>query len=210
VTYSNTQPWLKLNVISGSTPLTFTVTADPTGLAAGAHQASIAAASAGASNSPLSVPVTFTIGAQTAPSSVISALMHGASYLAGPIAPNEFLTAFGTFPGCDSSPAQVTVGAAPAQTFYSSATQVNLLVPSQVPAGSQSNVQVSCPGSAAVPFSVSLAGGRGSGRRLQKNQLHSAARQFLAQQDLIGVLSARPIWRVDQHRGDLALRRQIA
>ena len=50
----------------------------------------------------------------------------------------------------------------------------------------------------------------GSRRRLQKNQLHSAARQFLAQQDLIGVLSAQPIRRVDQHRGDLALRGQIA
>ena len=103
---------------------------------------------------PISVTANF--GAAP-PSSVISTLAHAASYVTGPIAPNEILAAFGTFPGCGSSPAQVTVGGAPAQVFYSSETQVNFLMPTSVPSGSKSSVQISCPGSAPVPFPVDLA-----------------------------------------------------
>ena len=157
VTYTNAAdlPWLKLSVASGTTPLAFDVTADPTGLSSGTHQAAIAVTSAEAANSPLAIPVTFTIGAQ--PSSVITTLAHAASYQTGPLAPNEILAAFGTFPGCGGSAAQVTVGGAPAQVFYSSESQVNFLMPSPVPSGSKSSVQISCPGSTPVPFPVDLA-----------------------------------------------------
>lgn len=51
--------------------------------------------------------------------------------------------------------------------------------------------------------------GRGCGRSLQENQFNSTARQFLSQQDLIGVLTAQSIRRVDEQGSNLACRSQV-
>jgi hypothetical protein len=49
-----------------------------------------------------------------------------------------------------------------------------------------------------------------SGRRFQKYQLHAAAGQLLGQQDLVGILAAQAVRRVDESRLDVSCRRQIA
>jgi uncharacterized protein (TIGR03437 family) len=103
-------------------------------------------------NAPITVTANF--GAATQPASTIAALLNSASYASGPVAANEFLAAFGTFPGCTTSNAQVAVDAASAQVLYASATQVNLLMP---PVISASAVRISCPGSTATPFALTLA-----------------------------------------------------
>ena len=57
-------PWLKFNgqsSVTGSTPSAVTVTADPTGLAAGTYPGSISVAGGTASNTL--IPVTFTVSA---------------------------------------------------------------------------------------------------------------------------------------------------
>ena len=54
VTYASAQDpaWLTLGATGGTTPLSFNATADPTGLSAGTHQATILATSASAVLSP--------------------------------------------------------------------------------------------------------------------------------------------------------------
>jgi len=59
--------WLAVSPATGSTPLTLAVTADPTGLANGTYHGTITLAAMGASNNPLSVPVTLTVGPSTPP-----------------------------------------------------------------------------------------------------------------------------------------------
>jgi hypothetical protein len=57
-------PWLKFNgqtSVTGSTPSTVTITADPTGLAAGTYPGSISVAGGTAGNTL--IPVTFTVSA---------------------------------------------------------------------------------------------------------------------------------------------------
>jgi uncharacterized repeat protein (TIGR01451 family) len=56
--------WLSVIPASGSTPASLSVSVDPTGLAAGTYNGMIAITGAGASNSPLTVPVTLTVTPQ--------------------------------------------------------------------------------------------------------------------------------------------------
>jgi hypothetical protein len=60
--------WLSVSPVSGSTPLKLTVMATPTGLAKGTYKGTVTLTGAGAANSPLSVPVTLTVGSSTPPS----------------------------------------------------------------------------------------------------------------------------------------------
>lgn len=57
--------WLKINPAGGTTPGSVRVSADPTGLAVNTYSGSITITAAGASNSPVSVPVVFQVVAQT-------------------------------------------------------------------------------------------------------------------------------------------------
>ncbi len=146
VTYGNSgdPAWLKLSIAGGNTPATFTVTADPTGLAPGTHTASIVATGTGSSGSPTTIPVTFTIAPPPPPppSISITSMQNAASQATGAAAPNEILSAFGAFPACKS--ALVTVDGAPVPVFYSSATQVNFLMTPKSAAEGTAQVQISC------------------------------------------------------------------
>jgi len=59
--------WLAVTPASGNTPGTESVTVDPTGLAAGTYSGTVTLTSAGVSNSPLLVNVTFTVNSTTPP-----------------------------------------------------------------------------------------------------------------------------------------------
>jgi uncharacterized protein (TIGR03437 family) len=61
ITISPAAPWLIVAPASGSTTLTLRVRVNPTSLAAGTHTTSIVITSAGAGNSPISVPVTLAV-----------------------------------------------------------------------------------------------------------------------------------------------------
>jgi uncharacterized protein (TIGR03437 family) len=159
VTYASAAdpPWLKLGAAGGTTPLTFNATADPTGLTAGTHLATILATAASAANSPLAILVTFTIAAPPPPPPAIavSDIKNAASYLSGPASPNEILSAFGSFPGCTA--AQVLVDGAAATVFYSSAAQVNFLMPAQVVSEPSATLQFVCNGITSPAMTVAIA-----------------------------------------------------
>jgi hypothetical protein len=59
--------WLSVTPASGPTPLTLAVAVDPTGLADGTYTGAVTVTGASASNSPLSIPVTLTVGTVTPP-----------------------------------------------------------------------------------------------------------------------------------------------
>ncbi|MBL8151928.1 MAG: hypothetical protein JNN15_18550, partial [Blastocatellia bacterium] len=62
-TVSDNASWLTLNPTSGTAPSSTTASVDITGLAAGTYNATITVSGTGATNSPVSVPVTLTVNA---------------------------------------------------------------------------------------------------------------------------------------------------
>lgn len=60
-TVSSSASWLSVSVSSGTAPSTVSISVSPTGLSAGTYTGSVQIAASGASNTPLSVPVTFTV-----------------------------------------------------------------------------------------------------------------------------------------------------
>ena len=77
---SGSTVWLTLTNVTGTTPGTLTVSANPTGLADGSYPAVILIYATGATNSPVSIPVTFTIGQlAAAPTSLNFSYQSGGS-----------------------------------------------------------------------------------------------------------------------------------
>jgi len=59
--------WLSVAPTAGTTPQSLTVTVTPTGLASGKYSGTVTVAASGASNSPLSIPISLTVGTVTPP-----------------------------------------------------------------------------------------------------------------------------------------------
>jgi hypothetical protein len=80
---------------SGVTPASITVVANPQSLPAGAHSGTITLTVDGGATAapPVTIPVTLTV---TRPGPAITAVTNAASFLAGPIAPGELITLFGS------------------------------------------------------------------------------------------------------------------
>ncbi|MEO8659563.1 MAG: hypothetical protein ABI693_13915 [Bryobacteraceae bacterium] len=60
-TLASDSPWLSATPASGTTPVTATVSVNPASLATGTYHGNITVSAAGAGNSPLAIPVTFTV-----------------------------------------------------------------------------------------------------------------------------------------------------
>jgi uncharacterized protein (TIGR03437 family) len=80
---SNGVPWLSATYAGSSTPLSITVSVNPAGLSSGNHLGTISVSSPVAGNSPLLIPVTFSMSAQP----VLSALPSSASFVYTPGGP---------------------------------------------------------------------------------------------------------------------------
>lgn len=139
--------WLSGTASAPSTPFTVQVEVSPAGLAAGTYSGSIVLTSAPATNSPLSVPVTLTVAQPppALPAISVAAIVNAASMQPGPAAPNTIVSAFGTFPGCNSV-AQVTIDSNATSVFASTPTQINFLVPASVSGETAASVQIACAG----------------------------------------------------------------
>ncbi|MGA2930260.1 MAG: hypothetical protein ABSG43_30580, partial [Solirubrobacteraceae bacterium] len=141
--------WLSVSPASGTTSAALTVSVSAAGLAPGSYTGSIAITSAGAANSPLSVPVTLNI-ATSAPN--ISGLLPPLAIAGGPpftlaVNGSGFL-----------SSAVVEWNGAPLSTTYVSSSQLTAAVPaSLIPAAGIANVTVANPGgvtSNTAPFTI--------------------------------------------------------
>ena len=157
--------WLKVTPASGATPLALSVSILTTGLTAGPYQANITLTAAGASNSPLTVPVNLTVASATAQPAVAGVFNSASYAFPplqnSSIAQGSFFTIFGTgnagqeigpatpaiwspwplpttLPKPGGTSVSVTIGnnaAVAAYIYYTSATQVNAVLPSTTPIG---------------------------------------------------------------------------
>jgi len=145
-TPTSTGSWLQVTPPRGSTPATFTVSVNPTGLSAGTYNGSLLIASGGASNSPQTMNVTLTVTAAALPQ--ISTVVNGASLAPTVAVPGEIITINGTAMGpaagvsgtVDSqnflsttvSDVRVLFDGVAAPILWASATQINAVVPYEI------------------------------------------------------------------------------
>lgn len=86
--------WLSVSPDSGGTPKNLTVSVDVRSLGPGRYDGAIEIAAAGASNSPVRIPVTLTVES-SAPSFEAAGVVSAASYRNGAVSPGEIVTIFG-------------------------------------------------------------------------------------------------------------------
>jgi uncharacterized protein (TIGR03437 family) len=83
------------------------------------------------------------------------AVVNAASLAAGPIAPGEIITVFGT--GFDPANTQLLLDGGPATLFYTSATQINALAPGNLKPGSSTAISILVDGATVATSSVPVA-----------------------------------------------------
>lgn len=142
-------PWISVSANSSTTPATLTVTVDPAAASsaasrnsAGSVSGAVLVSAAGVTNSPLSIPVSFTVS--FAPSISTGGFENAASYQSGQGAPNTIMVLFGTFP-CQST-ASVLVGGQSAEVISAFAGTVSFTLPGSVAGQTSASVQVGCNG----------------------------------------------------------------
>ena len=141
------EPWLSLSSATGQIPLQLTVTASAAILPQGSYTGHVTITSTAASNSPVVVPVTFTVGPAASGVSVVYAAVNSASFATGPIAPGSLFSIFGenitattvsatTFPlPTQLGGVSLTMNSTPLPLLYVSASQINAQAPYEMQPG---------------------------------------------------------------------------
>lgn len=168
-TASANATWINL----AAAPNGLTVSVNPAELAAGTYKGAISLIAPGATNSPQTVSVTLTVTAAPAVSVVVTSVTNSASGAPGAIAPGEIITIKGTGLGpamgvsFSVDPTTNTVastlggtrvlfGLYAAPITYSSATQINAIVPYEV-VGQSLVMQVQYQGASSAGTNVQVA-----------------------------------------------------
>jgi uncharacterized protein (TIGR03437 family) len=140
ITATASAPWITVTSNKPATPSTLTVSVNPSNLAAGTYTGSVQVTAAGATDGPLTIPVTLKI----APALTIDAggIVNDASFLPGPGAPNTIMALFGKV-ACSATPTILVDGAA-VEVIGATATQVNLTLPASMAGKTTAQVQVKC------------------------------------------------------------------
>jgi hypothetical protein len=153
---ANGLPWLSVSYTGASTPLFVTANVNPAGLASGVHTGTITVTSSGAGNSPLLVPVLFTVSSQP----VLSATPSSAKfvYTQGAAVPGQFPIVIGS-----TSPVTIQTSISPAVSWLTvsgggtttPATLQLIVNPGGLPPGTHTTaVLVTSPLAANSPLSV--------------------------------------------------------
>ena len=146
--------WLSVSPTGGTTPLALSVSVNPSGLAPNTYKGTITVTASDESVTPLPIPVTLTV---TPGGPAIASITNGASFVAGPVAPGEIVTIFGSGLGpetlvtADTSSGKVGRNLADTQVFfdsftapilYTSAGQVAAIVPYGLATSSSTKLSV--------------------------------------------------------------------
>jgi uncharacterized protein (TIGR03437 family) len=151
--------WLTVSPASGSGSGTLTLGINTAGLSAQTYNGAITIAAAGATNSPQTIAVTLTVSAAAPPPVVVSAVVNAASWTGASVAPGELVVIGGTMLGpstgvsgtVDPSTGKmvsqlagttVLFNGVAAPLLYTSATQVNAIVPYETSGCTQATLQV--------------------------------------------------------------------
>jgi uncharacterized protein (TIGR03437 family) len=153
--------WLSVSPTGGTTPLALSVSVNPAGLVPKTYKGTITVTASDDSVTPLVIPVTLTV---TPAMPTITAIANAASGALGPIAPGELVTIFGSDIGPATGVTQTLTGnigrtLADTQVFfdsltapilYTSAGQVNAIVPYGLAASSSTKLTVWYKGTASA------------------------------------------------------------
>ena len=151
--------WLTVSPSSGTGLGTLTLGINPAGLTAQIYNGAVTVTASGATNSPQTISVTLTVSAAAALPVVVSAVVNAASWTGGTVAPGELVVLGGTMLGpstgvsgtVDPSTGKmvsqlagttVLFNGVAAPLLYTSATQVNAIVPYEETGCTQATLQV--------------------------------------------------------------------
>ena len=194
---SSNASWLTATP-SGTAPSTLTLSVNPAGLNPNTYNGAVAVTAAGASNSPQTISVTLTVSAP-APTVIVTSVANAASGAPGAIAPGEMVaikgSGLGPAAGVSFSVDPVTgivdttlagtrvfFGANAAAITYTSAGQINAIVPYEVAGQSQITMQVQYQGASSLAVLLQIASaapgvftfnGTGTGQAISANQDYS-------------------------------------
>lgn len=170
VNTTNGGSWLTATSTATSTPATLTISVNPAGLGPGAYSGQVSIAAPGSTGSPISIAVSLEVllGNVPNPSSVVNA----ASSADGPIAPGEIVSIkggnFGTPPAgilwqsnfvkVDTTlgGTQVFFDGVAAPILYTSASQINAIVPFELAGGSTTQMTVAYQGTTSAPMTLQV------------------------------------------------------
>jgi len=153
VNYNNGSGWLSISPTAGLNNGTVRVDASPQNLTPGDYSATLTI-DAGTSAGSRTIPVTLHVTTPAPQPPQIAAITNAASLTPGPLVAGSLATIMGTHLAGTPS---VTFDGVPAQLLFTSATQINLLVPSQLGTKTTSQVVVTAGGLSSVPTTVTLA-----------------------------------------------------
>ena len=164
--------WLSVTPASGTatqTATNLTIAVNPQGLNAGTYNGTITITSQGAGNSPQIIAVTYTVTA--IPTPTITFVRNAANAEIMPIAPGEVISIFGInlgpatavttntsvdFPALLSD-TQVLFDNIPAAMWYTSATQINAIVPYEIAGRASTLMQVLYKGTPSSSLNLQIA-----------------------------------------------------
>jgi len=155
---SSSAAWLTVSPASGVDSGTLTLGINTAGLSAQTYNGTITASAVGAANSPQTISVTLTVSSSAAPI-VVSAVVNAASWSGSAVAPGELVVIGGTALGPSSGVSGIVDGSTgkiatqlagttvlfngiAAPLLYTSATQVNAIVPYETAGCIQAVLQV--------------------------------------------------------------------
>lgn len=157
VSYQSGSAWVGVDPSSGTNNGTIRLDIAPGQLPPGTYQATLmvtGASVAGAQTVPITLVVTAAPPPQIQPP-VITGVVNAASFAAGPVVPGSLATIQGS--KLSGSKVSVSFDGATAQMLYSSAQQINVLVPASLTGKATSQVIVTADGNASSAMTVNLA-----------------------------------------------------
>jgi uncharacterized protein (TIGR03437 family) len=144
--------WLSVSPSSGANNVTLQLTANPMTLQPGTYTATVTVSAAPYGTGV--VPVTFNVG----PVGVtVQNMGNAASFVYGTVAPGSYAVLYGLNLVSGTAVPMVTFNGVVAQVVYSSATQINLIVPATLAGQQSATVVVTAGGLVSNSFKVNLA-----------------------------------------------------
>lgn len=151
VSYQTGSGWITINPASGVNSATVSVHADPSKLTAGTYSATVTI-DAGPTAGSGAVPVTFTVGPA---GPAVSSVGNAANGTITTLVPGSLATLYGS--SLSGKSVTVTFDGVNANTLYTGATQINLLVPSTLAGKTSAMMLVNVDGLNSSPVNSTLA-----------------------------------------------------
>ncbi len=152
VTYNSGSGWLSIEPASGINNGTIRVDANPGNLSQGTYKSSITVAGG---NGTQTVPVTLTVTAAAPPNPVITSVVNAATFAQAPVVAGSLATILGS--ALTGTNVSVSFNGLAATVLFSSATQINLLVPQGLASLTSAQLYVMVDGRTSSPVTIPVA-----------------------------------------------------